>query len=135
MGKILDLSVFDEETLDLKTADGRIIHLKKPTQALAIAMLQLRGLSDKTAPEAALAIQNSVVLKIMNNNADGIAFTPESIAALTLAVKNTIVKEYADFSAELQANPTISSLRSPAKTETKKRSCFAAFMPWRNTRG
>lgn len=135
MGKILDLSVFDEETLDLKTADGHIIHLKKPTQALAIAMLQLRSLSDKTTPEAALAIQNSVVLKIMNNNADGIAFTPESVAALTLAVKNAIVKEYADFASELQANPTASSLQSPVKPETKKRSCFAAFMPWRNTRG
>lgn len=135
MGKILDLSVFDEETLDLKTAEGRIIHLKKPTQALAIAMLQLRGLSDKTAPEAALAIQNSVVLKIMNNNADGITFTPESIAALTLPVKNGIVKEYADFASELQANPTISSPQSREKKERTRRSFFAAFMPWRNTRG
>lgn len=135
MGKILDLSVFDEETLDLKTAEGRIIHLKKPTQALAIAMLQLRGLSDKTAPEAALAIQNSVVLKIMNNNADGIVFTPESVAALTLQVKNGIVKEYADFASELQANPTISSPQSREKPRKARRSFFAAFMPWRNTPG
>lgn len=133
MGKILDLSVFDEETLDLKTAEGRIVHLKKPTQALAIAMLQLRGLSEKTAPEAALAIQNSVVLKIMNNNADGITFTPESIAALTLQVKNGIVKEYADFASELQANPTISSPQSREKPRKARRSFFAAFMPWRNT--
>lgn len=135
MGKILDLSVFDEETLDLKTAEGRIIHLKKPTQALAIAMLQLRGLSEKTAPEAALAVQNSVVLKIMNNNADGITFTPESIAALTLQVKNGIVKEYADFASELQANPTISSPQSREKPRKARRSFFAAFMPWRNTPG
>lgn len=135
MGKILDLSVFEEQTIDLKTTDGHIIHLKKPTQALAIAMLQLRGLSDKTAPEAALAVQNSVVLKIMNNNADGITFTPESIAALTLPVKNAIVKEYADFASELQANPIISSPQSPEKKERTRRSFFAAFMPWRNTRG
>ena len=134
MGKILDLSVFDEETLDLKTAEGRIIHLKKPTQALAIAMLQLRNLSDKTAPEAALAIQNAIVLKVMNNNADGIVFTPDSIAALTLAVKNGILKEYADFASELRANPTTSSLQSPEKPEMKKRSFLAAFMPWRNMR-
>ena len=135
MGKILDLSVFDEETLDVRTTEGRTIHLKKPTQALAIAMLQLRGLSDKTAPEAALAIQNSVVLKIMNNNADGIIFTPESIAALTLPVKNAIVKEYADFASELQANPIISSPQSPEKKERTRRSFFEAFMPWRSTRG
>ena len=135
MGKILDLSVFEEQTIDLKTTDGRIIHLKKPTQALAIAMLQLRGLSDKTAPEAALAIQNGVVLKIMNNNADGIIFTPESIAALTLPVKNAIVKEYADFASELQANPIINSPQSPEKKERARRSFFEAFVPWRNTRG
>ena len=133
MGKILDLSVFDEETLDLKTADGHIIHLKKPTQAMAIAMLQLRGLSDKTAPEAALAIQNSVVLKIMNNNADGIVFTPESIAALTLPVKNAIVKEYADFATELQANPTSSLPLNPEKQRKAKKKFFGAFTPWRNT--
>ncbi len=133
MGKILDLSVFDEETLDLKTADGRVIHLKKPTQALAIAMLQLRNLSDKTAPEAALAMQNGVVLRIMNNNADGIAFTPESIANMTLAAKNGIVKGYADFAADLQANPTISSPQSPEKPRRARRSFFEAFMPWRNT--
>lgn len=132
MGKILDLSVFDEETLDLKTAEGRIIHLKKPTQAMAIAMLQLRNLSDKTAPEAALAIQNSVVLKIMNNNADGITFTPESIAAMTLATKNGIVKGYADFASELTANPISSHPQSPEKKRMAKKSFFGAFMPWRN---
>lgn len=135
MSRILDLSAFDEETLDVKTKEGHIIHLKKPTQGLAIAMLQLRSLNEKTAPEAALAIQNSVVLKIMNNNADGIQFTPESVAALTLATKNGIVKEYADFASELQANPIISSPQSQEKPERTRRSCFAVFTPWRNTRG
>lgn len=132
MGKILDLSVFDEETLDLRTAEGKVIHLKKPTQGIAIAMLQLRHLSESTAPEAALAIQNSVVLKIMNNNADGIAFTPESIAAMTLATKNGIVSGYADFAAELQANPISSLPRSPEKKRKARRSFFGAFTPWRS---
>ena len=48
-------------------------------------------------------------------------------AALTLAVKNGILKEYADFASELRANPTTSSLQSPEKPETKKRSFFAAL--------
>lgn len=135
MGKILDLSVFDEETLDVKMAEGRIIHLKKPTQGMAIAMLQLRSLSDKTPPEAALAMQNSIVLKIMNNNADGIVFTAESVASMTLNTKSGIVKGYADFASELQANPTTSLPRSPEKQRKAKKSFFEAFMPWRNTRG
>lgn len=135
MGKILDLSVFDEETLDIRTTDGKLLHLKKPTQAMAIAMLQLRHIDDRMSPEAALALQNNVVLKILNNNADGIVFTPESVVNLTLAVKNGILKGYADFAAELQANPTISSLRSPEKPEKRKRSCFEVFTRLRNTRG
>ena len=134
MGKILDLAAFSEETLDIRMDDGRIIHLKKPTQALAIAMLQLRHMNDNTPPEAALAMQNNVVHKIMNHNADGVAFSFESIAALTLPVKNAIVAGYAGFAQELVENPTTSSLQCQEKKETAKRSFFEAFMRRRNTR-
>ncbi len=135
MGKILDLSVFAEETLDVRLADGKLLHLKKPTQALAIAMLQLRNLSEDMQPEAALAVQNSVVLRIMNNNADGVTFTPESVANLTLDVKTAIIKGYADYASELQANPTCSSPQSRETEQIPRRSFFAALMPRRNMRG
>lgn len=134
MGKILDLSAFSEETLDIRTLEGTIIHLKKPTQGIAIAMLQLRHLDDNTAPEAALALQNSIVHKILNHNADGLTFSLENVAALTLPVKNGLITNYAQFAQELQANPTTSSLPSPAKKPMKKRSFFGAFMRRRNTR-
>ena len=134
MGKILDLAAFSEETLDIRMDDGRVIHLRKPTQALAIAMLQLRHLNDDTPPEAALAMQNNVVQKIMNHNADGIVFSMESIATLTLPVKNAIVSGYAGFAQELVENPTTSSLQCQEKKETAKRSFLGMFMRRQNTR-
>lgn len=134
MGKILDLAAFCEETLDIRTEDGKVIHLRKPTQALAISMLQLRHLKDDTPPEAALAMQNNVVHKILNHNADGVSFSPESVAALTLPVKNAIISGYASFAQELVENPTTSSLRNREKPEKTKRSCFEALMRRQNTR-
>lgn len=135
MSRILDLSAFSEETLDVRTDDGKVIHLRKPTQSMAIAMLQLRHLKDDTPPEAALAMQNSVVHKILNHNADGIAFSAESVAALTLPVKNAIISGYAAFAQELVENPTTSSLQSRAKKTMQKRSFLGAFMRRRSMRG
>lgn len=134
MREILDLSVFAEETLDIRMADGKMLHLRKPTQALAIAMVHLRNLKDDTPPESALAAQNAVVTKIMNHNADGLAFTPASVEALTLPVKNAILSGYAEFAQELTANPSSSSLRSQEKPERARKKFFNAFTRRRNTR-
>ena len=133
---ILDLSIFDEETLDVKMVDGTIVHLKKPTQSLVIAMIRLRELSESTQPEEALAALNGITLKIMNNNADGIVFTPESVAELKLGVKNAILSAYSEFTLEFQKNPTYSSHRSPETPEetTARRSWFGLPGRSRNTR-
>lgn len=133
---ILDLSIFDEETLDVKMLDGTIVHLKKPTQSLVIAMIRLRELSESTPPEEALAALNGITLKIMNNNADGIVFTAEDVAELKLGVKNAIISEYSEFTLDFQKNPTYSSHRSPETPEktTARRSWFDLPGLWRNTR-
>ncbi len=132
---VLDLSVFQEETLDVKLADGRMLHLKKPDQGMVIAMLRLSRLDESTPPEEVLAVLNHIVLRILNHNADGIEFTKESVSALTLDMKIAILNAYSDWTVKLQENPICSSPQSPAKTAAKaRRSLCAVFTPWRNTR-
>lgn len=131
---VLDLSVFVEETLDVKMTDGSMLHLKKPDQGLVIAMIALKNLNDNTPPEAALAVLNNIVLRILNHNSDGIEFTKESIGALTLDMKSAILSAYSDWTVKLQQNPICSSPQSPERPKKERRSCFAAFTPWRNTR-
>ena len=133
MGRILDLSVFEEETLDVKFAGGKIVRLKKPTQGLVIAMLRLRNMSDDTPEEVALAAMNSIALKILNNNADGMEFSMENVEQLSVDAKSSLLFGYSEFASRLQANPTSSSPRSPeAESKKEKKSFFAAFAKWRN---
>lgn len=134
MGKILDLSVFEEETLDVKLSGDNVIHLKKPTQGLVIAMLRLRNMDENTPDEVALATMNVIAMKILNNNNDGIVFTKESVDALSIKTKHMLLAGYSEFAAEIQANPTASSLQSPEpEMKTEKRSCFGPFARWWNT--
>lgn len=135
MGKILDLSVFEEETLDVKLSDGKVIRLKKPTQGLVIAMLRLRNMSEDTPEEAALAAMNSIVLKILNNNADGMTFEMSNVEHLSVDAKGALLFGYSEFAAQLQANPSFSSPQNPApEKKPARRSFFEGFMKWWNTR-
>lgn len=135
MGRILDLSVFDEETLDVKLSDGKVIRLKKPTQSLVIAMLRLRNMSENTPEEAALAAMNGITLKILNNNADGMTFEMSNVEHLSVDAKSALLFGYSEFAAQLQANPTSSSPQSPEpEKKPARRSFFGAFGKWLNTR-
>ena len=53
MAKILDLSVYNDETLDITMLDGSVLHIKKPTQALVIRMVELSQLQENQ-PEKVL---------------------------------------------------------------------------------
>ena len=135
MNKILDLSAFEEETLDVKLSADNVIHLRKPTQGLVIAMLRLRNMDENTPDEVALATMNTIATKILNNNNDGVVFTSESVAALSIKTKHMLLAGYSEFAAEIQANPTPSSLQNPEpETKKEKRSCSGPFARWWNTR-
>lgn len=130
---ILDLSAFQEETLDVLMADGSMLHLKKPTQELAIGMMNLRFIDEKSPSEAIVAKLNAMVCRILNNNADGLQIGMDSVAALTLDVKTAILTGYSEFATKLQSNPTSASLQSPEKKpEKKRRSLCAVFARWLN---
>ena len=136
MPRMLDFSAYVEETLDVKLADGNVIHLKKPTELLVVQMIRMREVDEKTDPLVVLATLNKVALNVLNNNADGLSFTLQSVAELPMDIKAGIVKGYTDWAVELQANPTTPSPAGPVKPEPrKKRNLLARWFRSRNTRG
>lgn len=102
---ILDLTVFEEETLDIKLAQDRVVHVRKPSQRMVIEMLKLKDLKAGDEQEALKQI-NQMVCKILNDNTDGVTFTQADVQALAIKSKSAIVTAYSKFAAEIQANPT-----------------------------
>ena len=134
---ILDLSVYREETADIRMSNGVVVHLNKPTEALVIELLQLRNVDATAASVELLDALNRVCRAVLNNNADGVEFGPEVVAALPMDQKAAIISAYTDFATRLQANPIYSSPSSPeTKPETEEKSSSRGwFGRWRSTRG
>lgn len=106
MGKILDLSVFTEETLDIKTVDGKLLHIPKPSQRMVIEMMKFREIDENTAPEEIAAALDRMASLILNSNREGVRFDGSSVAALSTDAKTAILTAYSEFATRLQANPT-----------------------------
>lgn len=106
MGKILDLSVFQEETLDIKTADGRLLHIPKPSQRLVIELMKFREIDDDTPAEEIVAELNRMAGLILNSNREGVKFDSANIAALSADAKTAILTAFSGFATRLQSNPT-----------------------------
>ena len=134
MGVILDLSVFKDETADIRMADGTVLHLKKPTERMVIHMLQMKDLDENKPPLEILAQLNRISWEMLNNNADGVEFSVAAVSEMATEVKSNILMAYSDWATQLQANPISPRPESPARAETKKRNWRSRLMPWRNTR-
>lgn len=105
MAKILDLSVYNNETLDITMLDGSVLHIKKPTQALVIRMVELSQLQENQ-PEKVLDGLVELCAAILSNNNDGITYSVEQVAnELDIVLVSAIIKAYSEFTKELQSNP------------------------------
>lgn len=134
MAVILDLSVFRDETADIRMAGGQVLHLKKPTQRMVIHMLQMKDLDADKPPLEVLAALDGMAFEILNNNRDGVQFTRKSVSEMDTELKANILQAYADWATKLQANPTSPRPESPERAERAKRSWRSRLTPWRNTR-
>lgn len=138
MGVMLDLSAYKEETADIRMTDDTVLHLKKPSEKMVIHMLQLREIDQDSPPLTIMATLNAIALEILNNNADGLEFQMDSVAAMSTDIKTRILTAYSDWAVELQSNPTTARPASPGgakQNRTRKPKSRRWFTPWRNTRG
>ncbi len=103
---ILDLSVFQEETLDITMMNGEVLHIKKPEQRMVIELIKFRKLREDANAKKVLRALNDVTALILNSNTDGVYLERETIDALSVDIKLAIVNAYTKFILKLQANPT-----------------------------
>ncbi len=133
---ILDLQAYQEETADIRMADGRVVRLRKPSERLVLELLRLKDVDPDGDAQEILDTLNRVTTAILNNNADGVTFPAGAVERLFYDQKMAIVSAYTDFATQLQARPTASSPSSPeTNPETRRRSLRQRFTQWRNTRG
>lgn len=100
--KTLDLSVYEQKYLDLILFDKSIIHLKKPTQRLAIEMASLPQYLLEIDLNVIVTALNDVLINILNNNREGRIFTLADIDNWEIELKNAVLEAYQAFLFELQ---------------------------------
>lgn len=103
--RVLDLSVYSQETFDITMLDGSVLHIKKPSQAIVIEMMRLSNVATDNQI-ALLEGMTEICAIILNNNQEGKTFTEEWIIEnLDITLITAIVKGYTDYTKELQSNP------------------------------
>ena len=138
MSRVLDLSVYKQETLDITMPDGALLHIRKPTQAMLIKMLNMRDVDEKAPSERIAGVIDDFVLGVLNSNTDGRTFAQKDMGSLTLEMKTAIIDAYSAFAYELQSNPTSASRTSPASgtgAKTTGKNLRGRFAQWWSTRG
>lgn len=106
MANILDLSVFKEQTLNIKLLDGTQINIKKPNQEFMIKLLGFKEeVSKRSNSVDSLELIKDLVLDVLNFNKNGRKFTAEDIADYDLVIQQAIIKAYTNFINEVMGNP------------------------------
>lgn len=104
MSKVLDLSLFVKQTLDITMPDGDILHIKKPSQAMVIKLMAFQEVEEDKAFEAL----DELCLLVLNNNKEGKTFTADWLNDnFDWVMKSAVVKAFSEFIQELQSNPNL----------------------------
>lgn len=96
MAKILDLTVYKEETLDITLLDGRLVQTRKPTEKMFIELIAYQNIKSTDLNEVLNAL-NALVLMVLNNNINGVVITRAEVEAMPLNIKMVIVQTFTEF--------------------------------------
>ena len=106
MANVIDLSVFKDETLDIRLEDGRVVRLTKPAYQIVIELLKFKEIGEQTEPAKVIFALDKMVMNILNSNDCGLAFEYEWVRdKLNTRMKMAIVQSYSTFIAGIQADP------------------------------
>ena len=109
---MLDLSVFQKQTFEVKLMDGQVIHLLKPSQRMLIEMMSYEAEFKNTKREKDLDkifdTFNSMILNILNNNDDEKVFDKEYVNKyFDFEVGTALMNGYMNFVNEINSNPNL----------------------------
>lgn len=120
MNKILDLSIYEEETLDITTPKKNIIHVKKPTEELAIKLIsyqtkvqEIQGKEndDEKDIKELMDFLRNLTADILSYNTDGIhvdeTYMKENNIYYSLQV--VIINTYSAWMNEIVSDPNSKS--------------------------
>lgn len=107
MGKILDLNVFVQETLDLRLpGEDDLLNLAKPTQEIVIAMSHLKSVNKKVYDEKSAKTVETLLLLILNSNVNKRVFAVDYVEeVLNMPMRLAIIETYAAWVAGIETDP------------------------------
>lgn len=119
MARILDLSVFGKQTLEIKLPDGKtVLHLRKPSQKMAIVMIDFQSLPEDVGAEEIMRRINTTAALILRTNDVDMIITDQYVTdELNTAMKVAICQAYAAWISEVQSDPNLPSPPSPMNVE------------------
>lgn len=95
---MLDLGKIKQDLYKIKLADGTILKIKKPTQAMLLTMVEFRNADEKEDIEL-LGDLYVLMLRIFNRNTNDIEFSMDDIQEMfALETALIVLKDYMDFS-------------------------------------
>lgn len=95
---MLDLGKIKQDLYKIKLADGTILKIKKPTQAMLLTMVEFRNADEKEDIEL-LGDLYALMLRIFNRNTNDIEFSMDDIQEMfALETALIVLKDYMDFS-------------------------------------
>lgn len=106
MSKVLDLSVYTEETFDITFPSGEVIKVQKPTQKIVISMVAVSKLANSDNQINIIDGMVELCAAIISNNKEGKQFSVEWVENnLDIMMISAIIKGYSEFTSEIQQNP------------------------------
>lgn len=102
MAKMLDLTTLREQTMNIKLLDGEALDLRKPSQKLLLALVDLQKKMENATLEEQLNDIRDITLEILNNNKQGKIFTDLG-ADYDLQIMQAIIVGYGEFINEVMA--------------------------------
>lgn len=95
---MLDLGKIKQDLYKIKLADGTILKIKKPTQAMLLTMVEFRNADEKEDIEL-LGDLYALMLRIFNRNTNDREFSMEDMQEMfALETALIVLKDYMDFS-------------------------------------
>ena len=94
---MLDLGKIKQDLYKIKLADGTILKIKKPTQAMLLTMVEFRNADEKEDIEL-LGDLYALMSRIFNRNTNDIKFSMDDIQEMfALETALIVLKDYMDF--------------------------------------
>lgn len=102
MANMLDLTVLQEQTLEIKMLDGSILRIKKPSQKLMLDFIAFEKAIDGVEVEEQMKEISELTLSILNNNTAGKHFE-ELDLEYDFTIQQAIITAYGRFINEVMS--------------------------------